>query len=522
MSIQRRFAPVAVCCSILLASCAHLPWSDPDAEPADNASVPDMARPPDTSRPIRLLLEPSLLQPLPALAEPVPNDVWSQMRRGFVLGDQRDNPRVQAQLDAYLSHPVLLFHLEERISAYLPFVLEQVADRGLPMEVALLPFVESALDPYAFSHGGAAGLWQLIPATARRFGVTMDYWYDGRRDIVDSTKAALDYLEYLHGLFDDWLLVFAAYNAGEGRIRRARAQVGPDATFWDIRVPRETAAYVPRLLALSTLLQAPDDFNLTLPLIEPTTGFAATDLSSQVDLTQLAAAAEVPVELIFRLNPGLNHGATPPDPPHRLLLPLDHKTAIKSALADFPQDGVKWTPYAVTSGDTLGGIAQRFGTRVADIQAANQISGTMIRPGQQLLIPSPQVQAGAVPGNPLLTSTTATQTHQVAAGESLWLLASRYGTSVNALVRLNRLDPGRPLQVGQRLQLPGSTNGPSELAVRPVRYSVRQGDSLARIASRFNVKVSDLVTWNSLDPDRYLQPGQRLRIYVDIRSSWSS
>ncbi len=454
--------------------------------------------------------------------DPATPDIWDELRAGFALHPETSHPRVKAQLNMYLSHPRLVFHLEERVQTYLPFVLEQVRARGLPLEVALLPFVESSLDPYAFSHGGAAGLWQLIPATARRFGVAMDYWYDGRRDLVDSTQAALDYLEFLHGQFDDWLLAMAAYNAGEGRIRRALRQSGADTSFWDLPVPRETAAYVPRILALSRLIAEAEHYQVALPIIAPTTAFVSTELQSQVDLRELAELAEIPVEAIFRLNPGLNHGATPPALPHRLLVPSSHQAQIEAALASFPPGALQWHTYEVKAGDTLGQIARRFGTNVADIQASNRIQGNLIRPGDRLMIPQPAVAASQVPPNPLLETRRDTQIHVVQQGESLWLLANRYNTSVNDLVRINRLNPRSPLQVGQRLEVPATGSGPSDRAMRRVYYQVRPGDSLARIADRFNVSVRDIVQWNQLDPARYLQPGQRLLLMVDIRSTWSA
>jgi membrane-bound lytic murein transglycosylase D len=440
------------------------------------------------------------------------DDVWQEIRSGLGLQHEMGHDRVTEKRERYLAQRVALLQVE-RTRYYLPFIVAEVQARGLPLELALLPFVESSLDPYAFSHGGAAGLWQLMPATARYYGVEIDWWYDGRRDIVESTAAALTYLEHLHAQFDDWLIAIAAYNAGQGRIRGALRQAGTGATYWDLRVPAETARFVPRLLALAALVAAPDDFGFELPPLQPGPNFVVAELGQQLDLTRIAEVAEMPVNELFLLNAGLNHGTTPPRVPHRVLIPVDYLAQFEDAVAQQPATAAAWGSYSVQRGDTLARIAQRHGTSVAELTRANALNGHLIRPGQRLRIPQPAVSAAAVPANPILQSRAGTTRYRVRSGDSLWTISRRFNTSVDALVRANRLDPSRPLQIGQQLAIPPSGR-PAAAVAQQVQYRVQPGDSLSAIAARFDVTVRQLVSWNRLDRNSYLQPGQRLLIRV--------
>jgi membrane-bound lytic murein transglycosylase D len=505
--------------TITLAACSN---TGTQRGPAD---APPLLPPPQ-----QILRDPKLPERTPSaeVAEQdsaaAPADLWEHIREGLQLQALVEHERVSDNLDQYLDRRAALLQLE-RARFYLPFIVAEVQARGLPQELALLPFIESALDPYAFSHGGAAGLWQLMPATARHFGIEMNWWFDGRRDVVDSTTAALDYLEHLYAQFDDWLLALAAYNAGQGRIRRALQSAGDGATYWDLSVPAETAQFVPRLLALSALVAAPEEFGIDLPPLEPDLPFVIAELNSQIDLTQIAEIAEMPLDEVFMLNPGLNHGATPPGVPHRILVPAAYIEQFEAAVSvsEQAEQAARWNEYHVQRGDTLITIANRFGTSVAEIRAANDVNGHLIRQGQRLLIPHSSTP-GQVPANPLLqtSSTTSTARYRVRAGDSLWSISRRFNTTVSRLVTLNRLDPRTPLRVGQQLLIPTSAQAsPTDRALRRVHYRVKAGDSLYAIASRFNVSVRQIVAWNQLDESAHLHPGQRLVLMVDIRSAWS-
>ena len=448
---------------------------------------------------------PPQVEPEPA-AEPPPG-FWDQVRSGFSLVYDDRDPRFIAAKKWVQRHDVAP-RLLEKGEPYLAFLYHEISARDMPVELMLLPMVESGMDPYAFSPGGAAGLWQLIPATARRYQVTLNWWYDGRRDPIDSTRAALDYLAFLHRRFDNWLLAVAAYNSGEGRVARALKRQ-PGADFWQLKLPRETEMYVPRLLALAQAVANAEQSGLELSDMTGESAFVALTVTDQINLIKLAELAEVPVEKLYHLNPGLNRSATPPHGPHRLLVPADQANVYAAAIAEYPHEGVRWERHRIRTGESLIVLSKKYETTVAAISEANNIRGHMIRAGDTLLIPAGSNASERVPANPLLAR-PGTAPYTVSAGDSLWTIARQFGTSTDALVRTNRLDPRRPIKVGQKLQVP--TKGSS----RRVRYRVRSGDSLAAIASRFGVRVSEIVRWNSLDTKAYLQPGQRLTLIVDV------
>lgn len=518
MKFARQHLPLGTLWLVLACS-LHGCIATPNLEPATiehtRSDEPVAPIPPSITGPATL---PRPAAPAAPAVDPVVPTVptvptlWSKLRGGFALEHAADRAAVREALDWLAQQPDLLERIQPRATRYLAYLVESVEQRGMPTEIALLPIIESTLDPYAFSSSGAAGLWQLIPATARHYGVRMNWWYDGRRDPIDSTRAALDHLEYLHGRFDDWLLAIAAYNAGESRVYRAIKR-SPGRSFWELELPGETRRYVPRLLALARAIEDPELIGLQVPSLSSAPAFVIHDLDAQIDLSTLARLADLPIDEIFRFNPGLNRGATPPDGPHRLIVPTERSTAVSLAMRSYPKDGIRWTRYVVKSGDNLGSIAQRHNTSVAAIKSSNSLSGHLIRSGATLLIPTTRMNPGQVRQNPLLARRGGS--YQVVAGDSLWTISRRYATSVNALVRANRLDPRRPLRVGQTLSVPGKS------ADRKIRYKVRSGDSLARIAARYGVKIRDIARWNRLNVADYLQPGQRLVLWVSIIGNFS-
>lgn len=387
-------------------------------------------------------------------AEPVARDVWALLRDGFALDHERGEPTV-VQAGVRLARAPMMTGIEIPARSYLAYVVEEVRQRGLPMELALLPIIESTLNPYAHSHSGAAGLWQLIPNTARHYGVTIDWWYDGRRDLVDSTTAALQYLTYLHDQFGDWLLAIAAYNGGEGRVRRAMA-AAPGADFFKLKLPRETREYVPKILALAHLIAA-DDGHL-LPPIDPTPPFFATTLDRQIDLAILASVGSLTMEELYTFNPGLNRSATPPEGSFRILVPATARVAFDQALDRYPTAPISWKRHRVRVGENLTVIAKRYRTSVASIRLNNQLTSNVIRPNQSLLVSVAAIQSSAAPMNPMLHANGQWRRYKVKAGDSLARIGKRFGTTTNALIRINLLNPDLPLQIGQILKVPVHTS----------------------------------------------------------------
>ena len=462
-------------------------------------------------------------------------DLWDRLRESFAMDISNNSPRVQAQLNWYRRHPGYMDRVAQRASRYLFHVVEEIEKRGLPGELALLPIVESAYDPFAYSHGRASGMWQFIPGTARYFGLENNWWYDGRRDVLASTDAALTYLERLYNRFDDWHLALAAYNAGGGNVNRAlrhNRNQGGQGTFWELStLPAETQAYVPKMIALAQLVSDPQRHGIALSSVANEPYFAQVDIQGQLDLAKAAELAEISMNELYLLNPGYSQWATSPDGPHRLLVPKQQAAIFAENLQGLPPSRrMSWQRHQVSSGESLLTLANRYNTTPAMIREANSLRGDIIRAGSELLIPIPSQNASqyALSEDQRLQRRQNTVRqgerieHLVRNGDSFWKLARDHGVSVRELASWNNMAPGDPLMAGQRLVIWSRSDQAQSLAntnrsvVRRVTYQVRSGDSLARIASRFKVSVGDISRWNNLNPNNYLQPGQNLTLHVDV------
>ena len=463
-----------------------------------------------------------------------PRDLITRIRSELSLPISTD-PAIQAELKWFASHPEYLDRVFLRSESFLHHIVETLDERGMPLDLALLPVVESAFDPFAYSHGRAAGLWQIIPGTGRRLGLTQNWWFDARRDVVESTRAALDYLERLHEMFDgDWLLAVAGYNSGEGNVARAirRAEAAGEPTdFWGIKryLPAETRTYVPRLLALKQLVAAPSHLGLSLPVLDDEAFFRIIETGGQIDMALAAELAGLSTEALYWLNPGVNRWATDPDGPHRLLIPVERAEDFSAAVAALNgRERVRWSRHTVGQGETLSHLAITYQTTPAVLQEVNDLGrNSMIRLGQELMIPHAvknltdytQTLDARNSRTQNKTREGQKQSHVVRAGESLWVISRRYEVGVRELASWNAMAPGDPLSIGRELVVwsdkavlaPGQNQ-----RIRRVTYTVRRGDSLSRISTRFRVSVPDLLNWNSLSSDKYLQPGQQVVLYVDV------
>lgn len=471
-------------------------------------------------------------------------DIWGRVRSGLTLYKGQTHPRIDEEIAFLKRNPAYLDITLKRAQPYLYYIVGQAEKLGMPLEFALLPVVESAYDPFAYSHGRAAGLWQFIPGTAKRFGLRQSWWYDGRRDVYASTKAALTYLTALHKFFDgDWLHALAGYNAGEGNVRKAvrlnKANKRPYG-YWHLSLPRETELYVPRLMAIARVVADPVKYGVTLPFIADAPFFDVVKVDSQIDLAQAAALAKLSIDDMYRMNPGFNQWATDPEGPHRLLIPATHADDFRKALTRLPvEQRLRWHRYIVKSGDTIGGIAQSFKTTRRVIRDVNQVRGDLLKIGQALLIPTAlkrdehytlnvknRVEQALANVNP--RAGTQKIQHPVAAGDTLWDLARHYGVSVRQIAKWNSMAPGDSLRAGKRLTLwvPAEiSRKTSEIAlngvnprntVRKFGYTVRSGDSISTIADHYNVAVNDLLRWNEISRSSILRPGRKLTVFVDV------
>jgi len=460
------------------------------------------------------------------------DDLFERMRAGFAF-DEVSEPAIDQQLAWFKNNPDYLERVFQRGQRYMYHIITEVERRGMPTEFALLPVVESAYEPFAYSVSRAAGLWQFIPATGVRYGLKQTWWYDGRRDVVESTRAALDYLQALHDEFNgDWLLAIAAYNVGEAGVERAiayNASVGRPTDFWHLNLPAETRAYVPKLLAMKRLMAEPERYGLGFAPIPNEPYFAVIETESQIDLKIAAQLAGTNYDDLVALNPGYNRWATDPAGPHRMLVPIDNADAFESALKTLaPEDRVRYTAHEVGKRETLATIAKRYGTSAAVLVKVNELPGGRVTAGQSLKIPeisgslTDKVMIAAARVDRPETDTGGRHlrhiVYRVRAGETLSSIARRNNIPVSTLARLNNLGTGDSLVQGQRLVIKASARRYRDEGVvsgRRVLYTVRRGDTIYSISRQFQVSVAQLKTWNGINQHHQIKAGKRLVMYVD-------
>lgn len=433
-----------------------LPTSLAAAESATAIALPTLGNTPELDRPLLREIGDDFVGDgvgtgtFPGTAEATAvetsQDAWSRVRaaRRLVVPETE---AVLAQRRRLLDEALWIGRMLRRADPYIAHVVEALDRRYLPLELALLPAIESGFRPRAISRRRASGLWQLMPPTAREFGVPLDDWYDGRGDVIVSTRAALDYLSYLNATFHgDWELTLAAYNAGPGRVRRALSHVrssGGPSDFRFLPLPRETREYVPKFFALLSLLRAESGDALDLPRVPLSRrAFVEVDVRQRIDLVEAAELSGVPAGLLADLNAGLTRGVTPPDGPHRLNLPHTHERRFLAALARRRAARGAALEHEVVAGDTLGGIAWRYGVPERRLREANGLESSLIRVGQRLEVP-PSEEGTRIE-------------HVVSGGETLSGIARRYAVSVEDI-----LDPDGERLDGDIIH-PGQT-----LLVRP-------------------------------------------------------
>ncbi|MDF1763120.1 MAG: LysM peptidoglycan-binding domain-containing protein [Oleibacter sp.] len=459
--------------------------------------------------------------------EPVAN-IWQRLVKGFTLENPLPNQRIQKQLKRYDGRQDKIDLFALRAQPYLHHVLNEIYARGMPTELALLPIIESGYDPFAYSHGHAAGIWQFIESTGGAFGLEQNWWHDQRRDIRASTTAALDYLVELNSQFDgDWLLALAAYNAGAGNVRKAirkNQRLGKPTNYWSLPLPRETQIYVPRLLALARVIQYPAAHKIALAPMPDQPFFKAISLDTQVDLGSIAEATQTPLKDLWLLNPQINHWVSPPTGPFQYLIPFNKESLLASKMPliqEMHQGG--WRQYQVKSGDTLRSIANQTQQSPTLLSTLNRLRDNQLRKGQILIVPKASVKP--------LTSLMAYQDeldlppgrqqpqitiYTVKRGDSLWSIARSHDVTISALRRWNNISTEDVLKVGRKLTIHGGHRIKTAAKLKEMRYQVKTGDSLVGIAKRFDIKTGDLKRWNtSALESKYLQPGQELTVYVD-------
>jgi membrane-bound lytic murein transglycosylase D len=416
---------------------AELPAPIPPPAVAAEAAKPP---PVDTER--REIKEPQ--PPTKKVDVPAgPQDVWQRVRQGFAIPDLK-NDLVRKHMTYYAARPDYLQRVFDRSRLYLYHIVGEIERRGLPTELALLPMVESAFNPMAYSRAHASGLWQFIPGTGKRFELEQNWWYDGRRGIVESTDAALDYLTKLYKMHGDWQLALASYNWGENAVSRAVAKnrkARKPTDYSHLKMPKETRQYVPKLQALKNIISDPGKYGIELKPIPNEPYFTVLTDPLAVDVALAARLAEMPVEDFIALNPGFSRPFIRAEGT-RIVLPADKVAVFRDNLSrQDPGSLVSWETYHPAKGETLAKIADKFGLSVAELKRVNGIDTHSSRVPQQMVVPT-EADAAAVSAKlPIMYAPPigeVRQVHRVKSGDTLSGIARRYHVRVSDLKRWNQ------------------------------------------------------------------------------------
>ncbi|MDT3706728.1 MAG: LysM peptidoglycan-binding domain-containing protein [Thiobacillus sp.] len=442
------------------------------------------------------------------IAQTSQDDVWQRIRNGFGIAEDTSlNPLIGLHESWFAARPESVLRLVERSRPYLYHIVEELDRRAMPMEIALLPMIESAYNSAALSPAAASGIWQFMPATGRDYGLRQDNWYDGRGDFTAATRAALDYLAKLYLDFGDWQLALAAYNCGEGCVTRAirrNAQEGLPTDYASLDLPNETRHYVPRLLAIKKLIDSPERYSLAIEALPNQPYFDQVTVRASMDVHSAARLANMSSNEFIALNAAFPRKLIHSDTPVNLLLPVDKVDTFQRNLETGTWD--TWKPYAVKKGERPGTIAKRFGVSVARLAEHNQLHlkrGKFAGP-QTILVPVKRRTVASTD-----TTSPSTGRHLVRRGDTLFGVARRYGLSVTQLAAANP-KLGTELKIGQVVRLPSSESGaretepiqPAQLKTasasptQAARYTVKSGDNLNAIAQRFDISVADIKAWN--------------------------
>ena len=448
--------------------------------------------------------------------EETPLDIWERIRVELTLTIPEDQiAATSLYRERLYKNQSAVNRISKSGQRYLYHTLSRAEELGLPVELALLPFVESEFDPYAKSVDGATGIWQFMPATGKEWGLKTNWWYDGKKDVLASTEAALQFLTYLNEKFDgDWLLAMAAYNTGLTRVNRAirknKRQDKPT-RFWDLDLPKETTAYVPKLLVLCELIKDPESFGVNLPSIANRPYFQRVKIPGQLDLMQAADLAGLKPETIYELNPGFNQWATDPSGPHYLLLPIGVSDRFTTQLESLDQtDLVRWDRYKIRRGDNLYRIASRYKIEVAVLKEINGMDSDLIIAGKEIMVPR-----GAAWAN---KQEPRERVYKVLKGDTLWNISKKFKVTIEDVALWNELNIETPLQINQEIKIFSRyerirQDVPSR-QLRTMLYPVKSGDTISRIASKFDISSTQIQEWNELEDVSKIFPGQVLKLFL--------
>lgn len=419
--------------------------------------------------------------PFQAIEAP-PTDLWDRIRAGFTMVDLEDELVVKWE-KYYADRPDYVARIVDRSSKYMFYIVTELERRNLPLEIALLPMIESAFNPVAHSSAKASGIWQFIPSTGTQFGMKQDWWADSRRDIVAATNGALDYLTKLHGMFGDWQLALASYNWGEGSVMRASSRAkaaGRDGTYLTLSMPAETRNYLPKLQAVKNIIRNPAAYGLTIASVPNEPYFKTITLAHAIDLKKAAQLASMSEAEFVALNPAHNRPVIAGRGDFQILLPADKAEQFLARLEADERPRVSWRAYKTKQGDRIEAIAQRFGITAEVIRSVNGIRAMspVLPAGYNILVPAdgPSDEALGSIQNAVFTkfpesSGSSSRAHRVRKGETLAGIAKRYGVAASTLAKWNRLNK-QTVRAGQTIYVNGPA--PTRSQAKTVRASYKK------------------------------------------------
>ena len=390
------------------------------------------------------------------------DSVWSHIRSDKRLGQSNDSTikSVRAQLKSYTNNQRFFDVMGARAEPYLYYIVEELEKRNMPLYLALLPIIESGYRTDVTSSWKASGLWQIIPSTGKHFGLKQNWWYDGRQDVFASTQAALDYLEQLHDRFEDWPLALAAYNSGGATVSNAikkNEKLGRATDYWSLDLPPETKAYIPKMIALETVITSPSSFGVKLTHIPYEPAIKSVDTKGQIQLEKAADLANVDIEELRKLNAGYKRWATDPDGPHQLLVPVESSERLALGISNLPdEERVKWQHHKIKSGESLWTIARKYEISINLLKTSNRLKTDKLRIGKNLLIPAgafPESIVSAPPETSTKLPVLKGNKYRVKSGDSLWLIARRFDIHVQQILDWNKIKKDQALKPGLELKI---------------------------------------------------------------------
>ena len=437
-------------------------------------------------------------------------NVWDRIKDASTSEQTNLDEKTLEYINTYLANPAQLDKLLEKGRYFIFFVLEELDRYRLPAELALLPYIESNYDPFSISASGAMGIWQFMPATARIYNLKDTWWYEQRHDPLVSSKAAVRYLAYLHNRFNKEITyTLAAYNGGPTRLEKQiklNKRAGQPTNYENLKLPKQTKEYVPKFRAILELVLNADKYGINLPNFPNKKVLGSIELDGQVEILAFSEFAGLKPEFVYKLNAGYTKWASPPGKKTKFNVPVELEGTLNLKKDQFIQTNqINWVTHKVSKGDSLWKIAEKFETEVNVLKKVNYLASNILSLNQELLIPL---------SNDQNQTFIPYQAHIISEGDTLWNLGIQYKISPAEIAKNNGLRINSPLTIGKELNI-GNKNIYRTInsKKRTILYSVKQGDSLYRIADIFNIEISDIRSINELSNNE-IKPGQVLKIII--------